>query len=97
MKGNPNLEDFDTSLRRMYYDTNLYNKEALDYCFQICGPDRVMFGTENPGSGTAIHPETGKQTDDLAPVIDEIEWLSAEDKKNIFEDNARRVFTKGKF
>ena len=97
MKANPNLEDFDTGLRRMYYDSNLYNKEALDYCFQICGPDRVMFGTENPGSGTAIDPATGKQTDDLAPVIDEIGWLSAEDKKNIFEDNARRVFTRGSF
>ena len=56
-----------------------------------------MFGTENPGSGTAIDPATGKQTDDLAPVIDEIGWLSAEDKKNIFEDNARRVFTRGSF
>ena len=97
MKANPNLEDFDTSLRRMYYDSNLYNKEALDYCFQICGADRVMFGTENPGSGTAIHPVTGKQTDDLAPVIDEIEWLTPLDKKNIFEDNARRVFTRGSF
>ncbi|MQF87334.1 MAG: amidohydrolase [SAR202 cluster bacterium] len=97
MKANPNLEDFDTSIRRFYYDTNLYNKEALDYCFQICGPDRVMFGTENPGSGTSIDPKTGKQTDDLAPVIDEIAWLTPEDKKNIFEDNARRVFTRGKF
>lgn len=96
MKANPNLEDFDTSLRRMWYDTNLYNKEALDYCFTICGTDRVLFGTENPGSGTSIDPKTGKQTDDLAPVIDEIAWLSADDKKKIFEDNAREVFPKAK-
>ena len=112
MKANPNLEDFDTSLRKMYYDSNLYTKESLDYCLQICGPDRVMFGTENPGSGSSVHPdfkwEKGKklpagdlegwETDDIAPVIlNQIDWLTAEDKKNVMEDNARRVFTRGSF
>lgn len=51
-----------------------------------------MFGTENPGSGTAIDPATGAQLDDLAPVINSIEWLTDQDKKNIFEDNQKKVF-----
>lgn len=112
MRNNPNLEDFDTSLRKMYYDSNLYTKESLDYCLQICGPDRVMFGTENPGSGSSVHPdfkwEKGKklpagdlegwETDDLAPVIlNQIDWLTDEDKQNVMEGNARRVFTRGNF
>ena len=92
MKANPNLEDFDTSLRRLYYDAVLYNKESLDFLFRMVGTDRVMFGTEKPGSGSAVDPATGKWLDDLKPVIDSIEWLTDQDKKNIYEDNQRKVF-----
>ncbi len=92
MKADPNLEDFDTSLRRLYYDAVLYTKESLDYLFRTVGTDRCMFGTEKPGSGSAVDPNTGKWLDDLRPVIESIEWLSDQDKKNIFEDNQRKVF-----
>ena len=30
--------------------------------------------------------------DHLVPVIESIEFLSAEDKKKIFEDNARKLY-----
>ncbi|MEX2431221.1 MAG: amidohydrolase family protein, partial [Dehalococcoidia bacterium] len=93
MKGNPNLEDFDTSLRRLWYDAVLYNKEGLDLLFRIIGTDRCMFGTEKPGSGSGIDPATGKWLDDLKPVIESIEWLSDQDKKNVFEDTTRKLFT----
>ena len=92
MKGDSGLEDFDTSLKRLYYDTVLYNKESLDLLFQLVGSDRCMFGTENPGSGTATDPKTNKQLDDTAPVINSIEWLSPQDRKNIFEDVQKKVF-----
>ena len=85
-------ETFDESLRRLYFDTVLYNKESLELLFQLVGSDRCMFGTENPGSGTATDPETEKQLDDTAPVINSIEWLSPQDKKNIFEDVQKKVF-----
>jgi 4-oxalmesaconate hydratase len=92
MKANSKLEDFDASLRRMYYDAVMYNKESLDLLFKICGTDRCMFGTEKPGSGSAIDPANGKWLDDTKPVIESIEWLTDQDKKNIFEDNAKKVF-----
>ena len=92
MKRDSALEDFDTSLKRLYFDTVLYNKESLELLFQLVGSDRCMFGTENPGSGTATDPETEKQLDDTAPVINSIEWLSPQDKKNIFEDVQKKVF-----
>ena len=92
MKADPNQEDFDTSLRRLYYDSVLYNKESLDLLYRLVGTDRCMFGTENPGSGTATDPATGLQLDDTAPVINSIEWLTDQDKKNIFEDVQKQVF-----
>jgi 4-oxalmesaconate hydratase len=53
-----------------------------------------MFGTENPGSGSAPNPETSKPFDDIKPLIDAIQTLTDEDRRNIFEDNARRLFSR---
>jgi hypothetical protein len=30
--------------------------------------------------------------DDLKPVIESIDWLSDSDKKNVFEDTAKKAF-----
>jgi 4-oxalmesaconate hydratase len=87
-----NVERYDDSIRRLYYDTGVYNKESLELLFKIVGPDRCLFGTENPGTGTAIDPDTGKYLDDLKPVIESIDFLTQEDRDRIFEKNAREVF-----
>jgi 4-oxalmesaconate hydratase len=89
-----NVERFDDSIRRLYYDTGVYNKESLELLFKIVGTDRCLFGTENPGTGTAIDPDTGKLMDDLKPVIEDIDWLTQEDRERIFERNARQVFSR---
>jgi 4-oxalmesaconate hydratase len=87
-------ETFDESLRRFYFDTVLYNKESLELLFRICGVDRCVFGTEKPGSGSAMDPETGRWLDDLKPVIESIDWLSQGDRSRIFEDNARSLYSR---
>lgn len=95
-RNNPQLESFDQSLRRLYFDTVLYNKESLELLFKIVGTDRCMFGTEKPGSGSAQDPATGAWLDDLKPVIESIDWLTEQDKRLIFEENAKKVFTRFK-
>jgi 4-oxalmesaconate hydratase len=60
----------------------------------IAGSDHVLFGTENPGSGSAPNPETGKPFDDIKPLIDASDQLTAQDRANIFEENARRLFSR---
>jgi 4-oxalmesaconate hydratase len=91
-ESDPSLETFDDSMRRLYYDTVLYNVESLDFLFRIVGTDRCLFGTENPGSGSSKDPATGAWMDDLKPVIESIPWLSEVDRGRIFEDNARALF-----
>ena len=91
-ESDPSLESFDASLRRLSFDTVLYNQESLELLFRIVGPDRCMFGTENPGVGSSKDPATGAWLDDLRPVIEGIPWLSTEDRSLIFERNARSVF-----
>lgn len=85
-------ERFEESLRQLYFDTCLYTKESLEYLLKVVGPDRCMFGTERPGTGTVVDPDTGRSMDDLKPLIESIEWLSDEDQKKIFEVNAKKVF-----
>ena len=53
-------------------------------------------GTEVPGAGGTIRPETGKPGDDLIPSIDAIPWLTDADKKAIFRDNPLKAFPKVK-
>jgi 4-oxalmesaconate hydratase len=83
---------FDVQLKKFYFDTVLYNVEALDLLFRIVGTDRCMFGTENPGTGTYKDPQTGKMLDDLKPEIESISWMSDQDRKNVFENVTRKVF-----
>nr|MCR6645406.1 amidohydrolase [Terricaulis sp.] len=87
-------KSFDESLRKLYFDTCLYSQEGLELLFDVVGPDNCLFGTERPGTGSAFCKEWGHDFDVLKPVIEKIEWLSAEDRAKIFEGNARKLFTR---
>lgn len=90
----PKSNGFDEKLRRLYFDTVLYNPESLDLLFKIVGTDRTLFATEKPGTGSTKHPETGVWMDDVRPIINSISWLSDDDRHAIFEGNARSVYSK---
>jgi predicted TIM-barrel fold metal-dependent hydrolase len=86
-----------TDLRNnLFYDCCAYDVNFMTAAIKQRGVDQMLFGTESPGSGGAIRPETGKPSDDLIPVIDGLEFLSAEDKMKIFQKNPLKVFTKVK-
>jgi len=77
----------------LFFDTCAYDKDFLATAIKQRGVERMLFGTEAPGTGTGvINPETGKPSDDLVPVIDSIEFLRTEDKMRIFAENARKIF-----
>jgi 4-oxalmesaconate hydratase len=46
------------------------------------------------GAVRGIDPETGHYFDDTKRYIDGISWLSAADKRKIFELNARQVYAR---
>ena len=83
---------FSGGMRKLYYDTVLYTEDALRLLIKTVGADRCLFGTECPGIGSSIDPATGSSMDNVKPMIENIDWLSAADRKKIFEDNARAVF-----
>lgn len=85
-------KNFYDMMRHLYFDTVLYNEEALRLLIKTVGVDRCLFGAECPGVGSAIDPETGRTLDHIAPHIAGFDWLSDEDKRAIFSGNATKVF-----
>lgn len=92
--GDPNNTRFEVQLRQLYFDSVLHNPLSLELLIKTVGADRVLFGTEKPGSGSATNPDTGRPFDDLRPVIEAMDFVSADDRRLIFEDNARSVFSR---
>ena len=90
--GRAESERFETSLKRFWFDSVLHSPPSLELLLKIVGPERVVFGTERPGSGSAMNPDTGHHFDDLKPVIDKIDFLTEADRRAIYEDNARTLF-----
>jgi 4-oxalmesaconate hydratase/OH-DDVA meta-cleavage compound hydrolase len=83
---------FSDGMRKLYFDTVLYTPQAIRLLIETVGADRCLFGSECPGVGSHVHPDTGRQMDDVAPCIHGFDWLSDADKHAIFEGNARKVF-----
>ena len=83
---------FSGGLRKLYFDTVLYTKEANELLIKMVGADRCLFGAECPGTGSVVHPHDGHHMDDVAPLINSIEWLSDSDKETVLSGNAIKLF-----
>jgi 4-oxalmesaconate hydratase len=75
----------------VFFDTCVYHQPGIDLLLKVVPLDNILFGSEMVGAVRGIDPRTGQYYDDTKRYI-EGSALSAEDKKKIFEGNARRVF-----
>ncbi|MER7797187.1 amidohydrolase family protein [Microbacterium sp. NPDC096154] len=87
-----NGRNFEDALRKLYYDSCLYTSDSIELLLKAVGTDRVLFGSEKPGTGSAKNPETGRWYDDIKLLIDDIEWLQDDQRTALFEGNARALF-----
>lgn len=90
--GAKDAERFEVGLQRLYFDTVLHNPLSLELLLKTVGPQRCLFGTEKPGSGSAINPDTGRAFDDMRPIIEAIDFLTEADRYAIFEGTAKSLF-----
>lgn len=86
----PHIAQKDLS-RNLFYDSCGYDLLFLEAAIKQRGVPQMCFGTEAPGSGRAVRPETGRTCDDLVPVIAAFDFLSEADRLDIFHNNPLRI------
>jgi len=65
---------------RIYYDAIVYDKGALDLVIQVAGPEKVMFGTDQP------------MPNDVPKLKGIVGSRSSNERDDILSRNAQRIF-----
>jgi 4-oxalmesaconate hydratase len=87
-------EPFEEAIKKLYFDTAIYSQDAVETLIKVVGVDHVLFASEMVGAVNTIDPATGRWFDDTKPYVDGIAWLTDADRQKLFEDNARRVYSR---
>ncbi len=83
-------------LSNVFFDTCVYHQPGIDLLLKVIPADNILFASEMVGAVRGIDPETGHYYDDTKRYIEGSKTLNAEDKRKIFEGNARRVYPRWK-
>lgn len=75
----------------LFFDTCTYDIPYMECSIKQHGVSHLCFGTEAPGSGGAVRPETGLTSDNMIPILDGISFINDEDKKAIMNGNPKKV------
>ena len=86
------LEPFEEAARRVYWDMAIYDAEGMELLIRRVDSDRVLFATEMFGAVNATDPETGRNFEEVVPIFESVPGLSDEDRYNITEGNAKRLY-----
>jgi 4-oxalmesaconate hydratase len=76
----------------VFFDTCVYHLAGIELLLKIVPLGNILFGSEMVGAVRGIDPETGQFFDDTKRYVDAVATLSPEDKQQIFEGNARKVY-----
>jgi 4-oxalmesaconate hydratase len=79
-------------LNNVFFDTCVYHQPGINLLNTVIPVKNVLFASEMIGAVRGIDPETGNYYDDTKKYIDACEELTDDDRHEIFEGNARRVF-----
>jgi 4-oxalmesaconate hydratase len=78
-------------LNNIFFDTCVYHQPGIDLLTRVIPVKNVLFASEMIGAVRGIDPQTGHYYDDTRRYI-EAAALSIEDRFQIFEGNARKVY-----
>jgi 4-oxalmesaconate hydratase len=81
----------DHLLRNVFFDTCVYHQPGIDLLLRVLPVENVLFASEMIGAVRGIDPETGFHYDDTRRYVDAA-TLGSEERRKIYEDNARRVY-----
>ncbi|MGH8287141.1 MAG: amidohydrolase family protein [Steroidobacteraceae bacterium] len=78
-------------MRNVFFDTCVYHQAGIDLLVEVIDIDNILFGSEMVGAVRGVDPETGQYFDDTGRYIHALD-IPRNDKRRIFELNARRVY-----
>ena len=81
-------------LNNVFFDTCVYHQPGIDLLTRVIPAANILFASEMLGAVKGVDPQTGFNYDDTRRYIDGSSTLSGEDKRAIFADNARRVYSR---
>jgi 4-oxalmesaconate hydratase len=78
-------------MRNVFFDTCVYHQPGIDLLRRVIDVENILFASEMLGAVRGVDPETGFHWDDTKRYVDALD-LSDEERRKIFELNARRVY-----
>ena len=89
MLAKPLLKDH--LMKNVFFDTCVYHQPGIDLLTRVIPVENVLFASEMIGAVRGIDPETGHHFDDTRRYV-EAANITPEQRRMIFETNARRVY-----
>jgi 4-oxalmesaconate hydratase len=81
-------------LKNVYFDTCVYHQAGIDLLTKVIPIENILFASEMVGAVKSIDPQTGHYFDDTKRYIEAVPFLRDEDKRKIYEGNARSVYSR---
>jgi 4-oxalmesaconate hydratase len=79
-------------MKNVFFDTCVYHQPGIDLLTRVVPREAILFASEMIGAVRGIDPETGHNYDDTKRYIEASAQLTAAEKQQIYEGNARRVY-----
>jgi 4-oxalmesaconate hydratase len=83
--------DPSTLLRNVFFDTCVYHQPGIDLLRRVIPAENILFASEMLGAVRGGDPESGIAWDDTRTYVDAA-GFSEQEKAQVFEGNARRVY-----
>ena len=90
--GKPLLDEH--LLNNVFFDTCVYHQPGIDCMTKVIPTKNILFASEMVGAVRGVDPTTGFNFDDTKRYIDATDVLTPEQKIDVFENNARSVFSR---
>jgi 4-oxalmesaconate hydratase len=88
--GRPELDEI--LAENIFFDTCVYHQPGIDLLTSVVPLDNILFASEMLGAVKGVDPKTGRYFDDTKRYVENVASLTADDKRKLFEGNARRVY-----
>ena len=81
-------------LHNIFFDTCVYHQPGIDLLTRVIPVKNILFASEMIGAVRGIDPQTGHYYDDTKRYVEATANLNAEQRYQVYEGNARRVFSR---